>query len=228
MKCNYACGTSEHTIARRQFLGQVAAGTGAVVGGLGALASPAAAKQLTKDQKRVVVFYMSGGLSQLESWDPKPKTDTGGPFRAIPTSVTGVHVSELLPMTAKQMHHLALVRSVNTKENDHGKGRYKMTHGRVQTPATEFPHFGAVAAKALSPEKSGLPGHIKISNGGGGGRGGDSAYLGPKFASVTVGTPDRLAAEWRSAAVSRRAVLWWMLERAAPKCKILRAATGGA
>ena len=187
MNCSYSCGSSEHVIARRRFLGTLAGGAGAVVGGLGAMAQPAAAAQLAKDQKRVLVVYMSGGLSQLESWDPKPKTDTGGPFRAIPTSVTGLHVSELLPQTAKLMHHLALVRSINTKENDHGKGRYKMTHGRSKTPATEYPHFGAVAAKALSPEKSGLPGHIKISNGGGGGRGGDSAYLGPKYASISVG-----------------------------------------
>ena len=84
------------------------------------------AEQLVKDQKRVVVFNMHGGLSQLESWDPKPGTNTGGPFRAIPTSVPGMHISELLPYTAKQMHHLALVRSINTKENDHGKGAYMM------------------------------------------------------------------------------------------------------
>ena len=98
MKCKYSCGSEDHLIARRQFLGGVAGS--AIVGGLGALARPAAAKQLAKDQKRVLVVYMAGGLSQLESWDPKPKTDTGGPFRAIPTSVEGVHISELLPMTA--------------------------------------------------------------------------------------------------------------------------------
>lgn len=52
---------------------------------------------------------MHGGLSQLESWDPKPGTDTGGPFRAIETSVPGIRISELLPNVAKQMHHLCLV-----------------------------------------------------------------------------------------------------------------------
>ena len=67
MKCTYACGTDEHIIARRQFLGGVAAGAGAVVGGLGIFASPASATQLVKDQKRVVVVNMAGGLSQLES-----------------------------------------------------------------------------------------------------------------------------------------------------------------
>jgi len=184
MKCKYSCGSADHLIARRQFLGGVAGS--AIVGGLGALAQPAAAKQLAKDQKRVLVVYMAGGLSQLESWDPKPKTDTGGPFRAIPTSVEGVHISELLPMTAKNMHRLALVRSVNNKTNDHGKGRYRMEHGRAKMPGSDFPHFGAVAAKALSPPNSGLPGHIHVTNGSGG-RGNDAAYLGTKYARITLG-----------------------------------------
>ena len=84
----------------------------------------AAMPELAANQKHILIFWMAGGLSQLESWDPKPKTDTGGPFRAIPTSVPGTHISELLPYTAKQMHRLAIVRSINTKENDHGKGAY--------------------------------------------------------------------------------------------------------
>lgn len=186
MECKYACGSAEHLLARRQFLGTIAAGAGAVVGGLGFMARPAAAEQLAKDQKRVLVINLHGGLSQLESWDPKPATETGGPFRAIPTSVPGVHISELLPMTAQQMHHLAIVRSVNTKEDDHGKGQYLMVTGRRQTPAADYPVLGAVAAKALSPESSALPGHIQIVPGGGG-RGSDSAYLGPKYSSLHLG-----------------------------------------
>ena len=94
MNVNYACKSPEHTIARRQFLGTLAAaGAGACAGGLGVFSTPAIADQLKSDQKRIVVFNMHGGLSQLESWDPKPGTDTGGPFRAIPTSVPGIHIS---------------------------------------------------------------------------------------------------------------------------------------
>jgi len=186
MHCSYACGTDEHRIARRQFLGTLAA-SGAMVGGLGALATSAAGAELAKAQRRVLVINLHGGMSQLESWDPKPATDTGGPFRAIPTSVPGVHISELLPHTAKLMHHLTVVRSVNTKEDDHGKGAYLMLTGRRQTPALDHPRIGAVCAKALAPEDSPLPGHILVTPGGGGGRGSDSAYLGPKYASVSLG-----------------------------------------
>lgn len=188
MQARYACGTSEHLLARRQFLGTLAAGAGAVTGGLSVFAQPASTAELAHQQKRVVVFNMHGGLSQLESWDPKPGTSTGGPFRAIPTSVPGIHISELLPLTAKQMHHLAIVRSVDTHEDDHGKGIYMMLHGRKQSPASEYPVLGAVAAKALCPETSALPGHIQVVGGGGGGKSNDAAYLGPRYASLHLGS----------------------------------------
>ncbi len=185
MRCEYACGSNDHQMARRQFLGALATG-GAMMGGLSTLARPAASAELARQQKRVLVFNMAGGLSQLESWDPKPNTPTGGPFRAIATSVPGTHICELLPETAKQMHRLAIVRSVNTKEGDHGKGAYMMMTGRKQTPAADFPRIGAVAAKALAPEEGGLPGHIQITAGGGG-RANDAAYLGPKYAGLLMG-----------------------------------------
>lgn len=188
MKIQYACQSPEHGIARRQFLGTMAAvGTGLVTGGLGMFSTPALAQELKSGQKRIVVFNMHGGLSQLESWDPKPGTDTGGPFLSIPTSVPGIHISELLPETAKQMQHLCLVRGVNTAEDDHGKGAYMMLTGRRQTPAGNYPQIGAVAAKALTPADSSLPGHILITPGGSGGRGNDSAYLGPKYSSIYLG-----------------------------------------
>jgi hypothetical protein len=188
MRVHYACQSFEHRIARRQFLGTLAAaGAGAVTGGLGVFSDPAIAQQLRSDQKRIVVFNMHGGLSQLESWDPKPGTATGGPFRAIPTSVPGIHISELLPQTAQQMHHLCLVRGVNTSEDDHAKGAYLMLTGRRRTPAGDYPQIGAVAAKALAPNDSSLPGHIVITPGGSGGRGNDAAYLGPKYSSIRLG-----------------------------------------
>ncbi|MDG1896936.1 MAG: DUF1501 domain-containing protein [Fuerstiella sp.] len=181
MKAGYACQSPEHTLARRQFLGSVAGGF--VVGGLGALTNPAVAAALERKQMRVLVMFMSGGLSQLESWDPKPKTDTGGPFRSIPTAVPGMHISELLPQTAVHMDKLSLIRSIDTKNGDHGKGRYQMTFGRNQMPGVAYPHLGAVCAKGLERADNPLPGHIKI---GGGSRGTDSAYLGPKYASIGI------------------------------------------
>jgi hypothetical protein len=157
-----------------------------VVGGLGSLTAGKAAEQLKSQDMRVVVFNMHGGLSQLESWDPKPGTRTGGPCRSIPTSVPGIHISDLLPNTAKQMHHLCLLRGVNTAEDDHGKGAYMMLTGRRQSAAADYPQIGAVSAKMLNDESKGLPGHIVVAPSGGGGRGNESAYLGPKYSSVAL------------------------------------------
>src|SRR6516162_8852097 len=104
--CRYSCHTADHRLSRRAFLGSAAFGTTA------ALINPAAASELSRAQKRVLVIFLSGGVSQLETWDPKPGTDTGGPFRAIPTSIPGLYISELLPRTARQMHRLGLLRGV--------------------------------------------------------------------------------------------------------------------
>jgi uncharacterized protein (DUF1501 family) len=99
--------------------------------------------------------------------------------------VPGIHICELLPFTAKQMHHLAILRSLNTKNNDHAKGQVEMTTGRSRMIGTDYPHLGAVAAKSLTPaERFPLPGHILIRGGGSGS--GQAAYLGPKYASVVM------------------------------------------
>jgi len=174
-------------LSRRRFL---AGASGSALGllGLGGLAQPAATKELQTAEKRVLVIWLAGGVSQLETWDPKPSTDTGGPFRAIPTSATGVHISELLPYTAKQMHHLALVRGVNTASDDHGIGQYIMHTGRRPDPAQEYPHLGSALSKFLGASDASLPGYMHITPGGGGGFGAkDAAFLGPKYASMTLG-----------------------------------------
>ncbi len=184
MKCQYACGSPEHVTNRRRFIGGIASGAaGLSLGGL-LTGNPAIAEQLKGKQKRILNVFLHGGVSQLESWDPKPGTDTGGPFRAIPTSVPGIHISELLPYTAKQMHHLAIVRSLDTKNNDHARGQEEMTTGHKQIPGTDYPHLGAIAAKMLTPERFPLPGHILIRGAGSGS--GKAAYLGPKYASVVM------------------------------------------
>ncbi len=204
MFCNYACNSAEHVVSRRRFLGGLTAGTlGAV--GFGGMIQPAAAKELTSKQKRVLLIFLHGGSSQLETWDPKPGTDTGGPFQAIPTAVPGIHISELLPYTAQQMKRLAIVRGINTAEDNHSKGAYFMQTGQRETPAMEWPHLGSVAAKLLASADNPLPGYIHVTpRGDGGFNKRDAAFLGPKYASITLGDgkppanllrPDTLTAE---------------------------------
>ena len=187
MHCDYSCQTAAHRLGRRSFLGGLAATmTGGLLLPQSQLATSLAGELKTKHKQMLVVF-LAGGVSQLETWDPKPGVETGGPFRAIPTSVPGVHFCELLPLTAQQMHRMAIVRSVNTKENDHGKGAYMMQHGRAQDPASQYPHLGAVTARMMAPTDGTLPGYIQITPNGGGGRNNDAAYLGAKYASIQLG-----------------------------------------
>ncbi len=184
MLCSYSCGSSDHTLSRRGFLGG-ALGFGALV--LDPMMRPAFARELQQQQKRVLMIWLNGGSSQLETWDPKPGTDTGGPFQTIATSSPGVHISELLPYTAKQMHRLALVRGLNTAEDDHGKGSVIMHTGRRQEPAMKWPHLGSVCAKLLGDRDNPLPGYIHITpRGNGGVNSEDAAFLGPRYASVSL------------------------------------------
>jgi hypothetical protein len=108
--------------------------------------------------KSCLLIFMDGGPSHLEMWDLKPDApaEVRGEFKPIRSSVPGVTVGELLPLTSRVMHHFAQVRSVRHSINDHNAGSYYMLTGRspvdgsklVQTDsATTFPAFGAVAAK---------------------------------------------------------------------------------
>ena len=81
-RANPACGSADHLLSRRALLGGMAAAAAT-----GLAARPALAKGVERSGKRVLQIFLHGGVSQLETWDPKPGTATGGPFRAIPTSV---------------------------------------------------------------------------------------------------------------------------------------------
>ena len=203
MKCSYSCKSPDHLMARRSFLGNLVGGVGATALtssltdpiNLSLFAQPPVAKKLATEQKRMLVIWMAGGASQLETWDPKPGTSTGGPFLAIPSSVPGTHVSELIPHTAKQMHHISLVRGLNTHNDAHDHGAYLMQHLHREERGREHPHLGAVCSKALDREERVLPGFIRVT-GSGTGTGQDAAYLGARYASVNLpidGKPENIA-----------------------------------
>ena len=81
--CDYSCGTAEHVLSRRRFFTSLAgAGAAAVMPGFGIFTSPAMAAEMARQQKRMIVINMAGGLSQLESWDPKPGITAAAPAPA--------------------------------------------------------------------------------------------------------------------------------------------------
>ncbi|MDQ3621343.1 MAG: DUF1501 domain-containing protein [Verrucomicrobiota bacterium] len=177
---HFLCTPSEHSLSRRAFLGTT-------LGALCGLASPGLAEALRQREKQVLFVWLDGGISQLESWDPKPNTEFGGPFRSIPTSVPGVHVSELMPRIAKQMHRLCVVRSMCTKDNAHSSGVDRIQRGDPLNRGVTYPHFGSAVAHLMGPTASRLPPYVWIKPGNGGFRAEDAGFLGPKYGSLAFG-----------------------------------------
>lgn len=186
MKSSSLCKPWEHRLSRRQVLGGLA-GAAAAGLGLGSLTQPLLAEQLKKQHKQVIFVWLDGGLSQLESWDPKPGTQFGGPFRAIQTSVPGLHISELMPQMAKRMHHLTLVRSLCTKDNSHSAGVARIQRGDPKNRGVTYPYFGSAVAKLLGPGDSGLPPYIWVKPGSGGFVDKDAGFLGAKYGALALG-----------------------------------------
>ena len=108
--------------------------------------------------KACILLYMDGGPSHLDMWDLKPDApaEIRGPYASIATSVPGTLVSELLPLTARQMHHLLQIRSVCHQETVHDPAVYQMltgykhisSAGNLKVEETDFPQMGAAFGAA--------------------------------------------------------------------------------
>ncbi len=182
---NPLCKPWEHATSRRQFLG---ASAGAMaLGALGGMISPQAAEAMRKKEKQVLFVWLDGGISQLESWDPKPNTEFGGPFRTIKTSVPGTHFSELMPQCAKQAHRLCVVRNIATKDNAHSSGVARIQRGDPKNRGVAYPFFGSSIAKLMGPTASKLPAYVWVKPGSGGFKAEDAGFLGPKYGSLAFG-----------------------------------------
>ena len=104
---------------------------------------------LKKRHKSAILLWMGGGPSTIDLWDLKPGTVTGGPFKPINTNADGVQICEHLPMLAKNMDKLSIVRSMSTREADHTRGRYYMHTGYVPSPTVDYPSYGSVISHEL-------------------------------------------------------------------------------
>jgi hypothetical protein len=104
---------------------------------------------LKKRHKSAILLWMSGGPSTIDIWDLKSGGITGGPFRPIDTNADGVQICEHLPLLAKNMDKLSIVRNMSTREADHGRGRYYMHTGYVPSPTVDYPSYGSVISHEL-------------------------------------------------------------------------------
>ncbi len=113
--------------------------------------------------KSVIFLYMRGGISHIDTFDPKPGKPEMGGVGAIATSADGVQISEWFPRMAKQMHHVALVRSMTSTQGIHDRGTYLAHTSYFMTPTITHPSLGSGAVKQIGSSNTVLPGNILIN-----------------------------------------------------------------
>jgi len=131
------------------------------------LALQARAAQNPNAPKRdvsLVVLFLKGGLSTIDTWDLKPlaPAEFRGPFRPIATSVAGIEIGEHLPLVARQMDKLSLIRSFGHRNSDHGPADHYMLTGYhplagfnpTLSPNNQRPALGSVISRTLGPQGS--------------------------------------------------------------------------
>jgi hypothetical protein len=149
------------------------------------------AQQAANDPNRrraCILLWMNGGPSQMDTFDLKPGHANGGPYREIATSVPGIRISEHLPRLARNMHDMALIRSMSTREGDHGRGTFLMRTGYLPQGPIQYPTLGSLISKELGSDENPLPNFVSIApyrifspQAWGPG------FLGPQYAPLLVG-----------------------------------------
>jgi uncharacterized protein (DUF1501 family) len=177
--------TTPDGMSRRHFMSHLAGASALALPAINFTNALAANSQdLKKRHKSAILLWMGGGPATIDIWDLKPGAPTGGPFQPIATS-GDVQISEHMPLTAKQMHNLAIVRSMSTREADHMRGRYYMHTGYVPNPNIEHPSYGSVIAHELIdhvPELE-IPPFVSVGGGSVG-----PGFLGMTYAPFVVGS----------------------------------------
>ena len=173
-------GCTDYHMTRRRMLGMVGASMmGMPISRL--LADIDTSRKGSADH--VILFWNSGGMSHLDTWDPKPGRKVQGEFNPIKTSVDGMEISEIFPKLAKQMHHGALLRSIAGVNGDHGRAQYELQTGFNQTPNLVHPGLGSIVVHEMEPLGD-LPAFVSIS-----GQASKAGYLGQRCEAYFVGRP---------------------------------------
>ncbi len=148
---------AQHPASRRDFLSAGSLGfLGLTLSEYLSAASTAKAPVEGK-AKAVILFWLEGGPSHIDTWDPKANSN----FKPISTNVAGIQISELLPKMAKRMDKFALVRSMHTRGTDHPQATHYAITGHEINPAMQFPSLGSIITKEMGPRNA-VPAHVLV------------------------------------------------------------------
>lgn len=138
--------------------------------------------------KSVIYLYMSGGMTHMDTFDPKPGHENQGPVRAITTSADGVQISEYLPRLAARMDKVALIRSMTSTAGAHAQGNYFMHTSYEMRSTIRHPGIGAWLLKFRGQLNENLPGSVCIA---GGSRViGGAGFFESSFEPLAIGDPE--------------------------------------
>ena len=136
--------------------------------------------------RSVILLWMAGGPSQLETFDPHPDSKIAGGTKAIATASKNLKLAEGFGHLAGEMDKISVVRSLVSKEGDHERGTYLMKTGYRPDPTVEHPSIGAICCHELPSAGTEIPRHVSILPGQWPSRGG---FLGGEFDAFQVGDP---------------------------------------
>ena len=141
-----------------------------------------------KPAKKIIYLYMSGGMSHLDTFDPKPDADPEirGNLSAIKTNADGVRISEYLPKLAKHMDKAAIINSLHSRTGAHDQGQYLMRTNYEKRGTIKHPHMGAWLLKYQDRINPQLPGFVAINSGS---RNVGSGFFGSTYAPLVIGRP---------------------------------------
>ena len=145
--------------------------------------------------KSVIILWMQGGPSQLETFDPKPKSQYSGGTTAINTNVKGIELAAGLPLLAEQMESISLIRSMTSKEGDHERGTYTLKTGFRPDPTITHPSIGSIICHELPSLGTDIPRHVSILSSQWPARGG---FLGEKFDAFLTDDPSQPVPDTKS------------------------------
>ena len=124
----------------------------------------------TPSRKAVILLWMTGGPSHIDTWDVKPAMplEVRGPFKDIPTKLPGVHICEYLPRQAAMLDKFTLIRSVDCRESNHEPNMVMQTANlaaepRLNTKGHLYPAIGSVIAKVRGPAEPTVPPYVVLN-----------------------------------------------------------------